>query len=156
MACFPTHVTASRSRLLTSQTRLRRPYQRRRLLRFVVSDSPFDGPAIVVPLVRGIRKGEYLPAMRDRPVLGNLMRKPQPHNRARQPEDRGQEAEGLARLPSIADTSVRNPRPVERRTVTLATVKVVDQKAKGGKPSDGDEEVGGPVDEASCEGKEPE
>ena len=90
--------------------------------------------------------------MRDRSVFGHFMREPQSHNGTRQPKDRGQETECLARLPSITHTSSRYPRPVKHGAVALRSMEVVDQKAKGGEPGGGDEEIGGPMDEASSEG----
>lgn len=54
---------------------------------------------------------------------------------------------GVARVDSDA-------RPV--KDVSTGTMKPVDQKTKRNEPQDGDEKIGGPVDEAAGEGEQPD
>lgn len=71
-----------------------------------------------------------------------------------QPANGRQERKRLVGLPRAAVAAAEaQVAPVKR--VAAAAAEVVDEQAEDGKPGDGEEEVGGPVDEGAREGQQP-
>jgi len=77
-------------------------------------------------------------------------------NGRHEPADCRQEGKGDDCLPvaALVYSSEVDALPVE--DVAARSLKSLDNQAKGNKPTDGDEEVDGPVDEAAGEGEQPE
>lgn len=72
-----------------------------------------------------------------------------------QPANSAQKRKRLIRLPGPAvGAAEAQTGPV--KGVATAAVEPVDEQTKGDEPGDGEDEVGGPVDEAAGEGEEPD
>lgn len=84
------------------------------------------------------------------------MHKPETHDGTGKPEDRAQEGERLARLPSVAYTTPGDPCPVEDAAVAVGAVREVDKEAEDREPGGAQDEVGGPVNEATGEWQQPD
>lgn len=72
-----------------------------------------------------------------------------------QPANSRQESKGLVGLPgATVGTAQTKTAPV--KSVAAAVAQPIDEEGEGDKPADGDDEIGGPVDERPGEGEQPD
>lgn len=110
---------------------------------------PTLDPGAAVPPPVGTRSSS------SRITLRALAHPVQTQQRRDQPANSAQERKRLIRLPRpTVGTTEAQVRPV--KGAATAAVEPVDEQTERDEPGDGEDEVGGPVDEASGKGKEPD
>lgn len=110
--------------------------------------TPLDPGAAVPPPVGSRRRGSRI-------ALRALANPVQTQQRRHEPANGAQKRESLIRLPG-ATVGAAEAQAGPVKGAATAAVEPVDEQAKGDEPGDGEDEVGGPVDEAAGKGEEPD
>ena len=89
-------------------------------------------------------------------ILPGSTYEPDPDDGAEEPEDGTQEAERFTGSPPIANATMGDAAPAESATTAAIVAERVDQKTEGSEPGGGEDQVHGPVEEATAEREEPD